>query len=323
MKKLKFDAILNLSKKKEFWESTNLFVFHGNEYPVLFFNDLFSFLKKKDVVSFDRTKNNDIKSFFPLLKQQFLGEKKCYWLGNDIDQSSKKNKSEQLKFLSSYEGPNVVGCFLSGENDCSQFKEQTSCIIELDGIVGHDTCLKLVDFFEALYTDKKKKYIKKFFDGTDGLSLDMVCMLMRYLDVVGIRSFKELEYYVNIVSPFNGSLFLLSQYFFSKNSKSFFALWSKMIGDYPDVFWITYWSDQLWRAHNVVKLLTCGKNREARRFSFRLPYSFANKEWKRTSTKELLHAYGFLFKTDYGLKRGLSFCSLDLFFSKYFGGAFQ
>ena len=323
MKKIKFVAFLEKAKKDSFWMDNAFYGFHGEEYPVLFFSQLFLFLKKKKIVSFDLAQRGSVKDFLPSLQQQFLGEKKLYWLGQQVDQVAKKNKRELLEFLSGYSGPNVVGCFFPDESVFKDFQNSDSFFIQLETVVNYDSFLVITDFFEIEYSTKKKAQIKKFFDGSEGLPLDVACMLIYYLDVAGIRNTKDLEHYVNIVNPFSGSLFSLSQYFFAKDAIHFFPLWSKMFGTYPDIFWISYWSDQLWRAYNVVTLLTNGKNREARCFSFRLPYAFANKDWKKSSSQEILKAYDFLFKTDYGLKRGLSFCSLDLFFGKYFGGAFQ
>jgi len=323
MKKIKFYAFLEKAKKNSFWEDSSFYGFHGEEYSILFFSLLFSFLKKKNIVSFDFAQRGAGKDFLPSLRQQFLGEKKLYWLGQQVDQVAKKNKREIVKFLSGYNGPNVVGCFFSDASLCKEFQPSDSFIVQLEQVLNYDTFLVITDFFELKYSVKKKAQLKKFFDGSDGLTLDVACILFNYLDVAGIRTSKDLEHYVNIVNPFSGSLFSLSQYFFSKDATHFFPLWSKMFGTYPDIFWISYWSDQLWRAYNVVTLLTHGKNREARRFSFRLPYSFANKDWKGSSSQELINAYDFLFKTDYGLKRGSSYCSLDLFFGKYFEGAFQ
>jgi hypothetical protein len=322
MKKIPFSDFLKRAKENEFWNNVTFYGFLGESYPVLFFNFLYSFLNSKKIVAFDIAQRGAVKEILPSLQQQFLGEKKFYWLGDQVEQVAKKNKKELITFLSVYKGPNVISSFFSEEAVSKGFDEEKACFILLDTVLNYESFLALIDFFERDYSTKKKAQLKLFFDGSEGLSLDLSCMLLNYIDVAGMRTKKDVEHYVNILNPFSGSLFSLSQYFFARDSKRFFSLWSKMAASYPDIFWISYWSDQLWRAHNVVTLLTCGKNREARRFSFRLPYAFSNKDWKKSSAFELLNAYHFLFKADYGLKRGWSFCSLDLFFSKYFGGAF-
>jgi hypothetical protein len=60
----------------------------------------------------------------------------------------------------------------------------------------------------------------------------------------------------------------------------------------------------------------------AKKMSYRLPYSFINKDWQRVQIDELVECYEFLYQIDYAIKTGSTFCSLDLFFAHYFAGIF-
>jgi hypothetical protein len=87
---------------------------------------------------------------------------------------------------------------------------------------------------------------------------------------------------------------------------------------YPQLFWIVFWSEQVWRAHFVVTFLKDNNITQARSMSRRLPFSFIKTLWKKYSLKELAEANSFLYKADYAAKTGSTFCTLDLFFTNHF-----
>ena len=56
----------------------------------------------------------------------------------------------------------------------------------------------------------------------------------------------------------------------------------------------------------------------ARSFSYRLPFTFIQGDYKNVSLNELANCYKFLYNIDFALKRGFDFCSFDLFYVNYF-----
>jgi hypothetical protein len=118
------------------------------------------------------------------------------------------------------------------------------------------------------------------------------------------------------------SLSALTEAFFAKDAQRFFSLWSALEKEYPEIFWIIFWSDHVWRAYNVIQFLQEKNFVQAKRMSFRLPYSFINRDWQKNSPSELVQAYQNLYSIDFALKKGSSFTALDLFYVNYFNGKF-
>ena len=154
-------------------------------------------------------------------------------------------------------------------------------------------------------------------------SLDVVSMLINYCAVTSNRLTDELKEKMTAIIEPELSLFSLSQAFFAKHKKQFFELWKERHTDYTMPFWIAYWSEQVWRAYHVVMFLKHNNFPAARRFSYRLPSSFIKNDWRHCSLKELEQAYKMLYEIDFLFKTGSTFCSLDLWYCKYFIGSFS
>ena len=154
------------------------------------------------------------------------------------------------------------------------------------------------------------------------MSLDEICMLMNYFFVTSMRFGEQLKQNLAAIIEPQSSLYSLAQSFFKKQKKLFFSLWAQKCNEYPVPFWTTYWSEQLWRAHYVVKFMQQNNYPAARRFGFRLPNSFIKGDWRLCSTTELKKSYEMIYDIDCAFKRGSliasSFCSLDLFYCNYF-----
>jgi hypothetical protein len=60
---------------------------------------------------------------------------------------------------------------------------------------------------------------------------------------------------------------------------------------------------------------------EAKKVGFRLPFSFMQRDWKKTSVHELIQAHDCIYALDYGLKNGGEFW-MELFYTKFFESGF-
>ena len=60
---------------------------------------------------------------------------------------------------------------------------------------------------------------------------------------------------------------------------------------------------------------------DAKQISFRLPFTFVQKDWRSYSIRELKNAHQFIYTLDYDFKHG-STMAFDLFFSKFFSNQF-
>jgi len=291
------------------------------EYPLIFF----SFLMKKiqEFVTFEietiNLNKKDILGIKSKLSTSFLGQKKLYWL-EDISSLKGKDKKIWADFIKGYSGPNMLAFFSDGSLNLG--KKENMVHTQIDNFVDQRMFLKLVDFYSRSLTKSLAKVLSTFFTTHKKVTLDTACMIMNYGFLVG-RQYKEFcdTWLKKIIVP-EKSLFTLSQYFFDRNSKNFFMLWNEIKDDYSEQFWIVFWSEQIWCSCNVLKFIVQKDMPEARKVSFRLPFSFMQRSWRNFTFDELRNAHDFLYSIDYSLKNGGDPFSLDLFYSVFFQRGF-
>jgi hypothetical protein len=180
-------------------------------------------------------------------------------------------------------------------------QKQLTCLI---AIFGNDTVLL--------------KNVTRICKGRDGISLDHACILMHYARLLGANTDQFVHQWLDKILMPERSLFTLSTHFFAKKPKVFFELLGHIGGEYPEIFWVSYWSESLWRAHYYVALNQTKQFGEAKKMSNRLPFSFIQRDWKLHSPSALKKAHQQLYEIDFALKNGASEGMLDLFYSKFF-----
>ncbi|MFC1842129.1 hypothetical protein ACFLYU_00515 [Candidatus Dependentiae bacterium] len=297
------------------------------QYPLLFFSFFIKKLKVfmptgingivgTEAINLAAQNASTVKS---KLETTFLGQKKFYWL-EDVSALKAKDKSSWVAYLKNYTGPNLVAFY--SDSAVKLGLSNKNLVIEIDPFVDQRTFIKLVQFCAKPKTKSFNKIILDMFSQNSKLTLDLACILMNYASLAG-RKYKDFcdSWLVKIITP-EKSLFTLAQYFFNRNPHIFFKLWRDLKDDYPEQFWITYWSEQIWRASNVIVLMQERKIADARKISFRLPFSFMQRSWRNFSFDELSNAHNFLYSIDYSLKNGGDPFSLDLFYSKFFAREF-
>lgn len=265
------------------------------------------------------------------LETTFLGQKKFYWL-TGFESLKTKEQTLLVKYLETYCGPNYVA-FLS-DDTINLGLNKNKIVIDLQSYVDQNTFIKLADFFlnsQVSKTGSSSGSIAKSFEKISAdiylkmfeVSLDDVYILVTQAYLSGSSYREFLSNWMNKIIIPDKSLFTLSQYFFDRNSKSFLNLWSKVKEDFPEQFWLSFWSEQIWRASNFVKLSQEKKPVDAKKIGFRLPFSFMQKSWRNFTVKELSNAHNFLYLIDYNLKNGVEDSPLDLFYFKFMSGEFK
>jgi|SaaInlLV_10m_DNA_2_1039722.scaffolds.fasta_scaffold00047_42 hypothetical protein len=316
---MKSEAFFSLIKEQTFWDSAPVICFKSESYPLLFFCEFIKLLKRKNIILIDQLKDLNTN----ILYQSFLGQRKTYWLGNALEQIKLKERRNYEKFLENYSGPNTICLFVTDDYKFSSSMKKNIKVIDFEQRVDQKKVVEMAELFEVKNVKQKITLVRHIFQNGGAISFDDACFLIRYFEVTNVPLMKVLINETDVFGKVSGSLYSLSQYFFSKQEKQFFSLWSSMSINYPETFWVSYWIDQLWRAYYVVKFLHQNKINEAKRISFKLPFSFLNSSWRNCSLKELINACGFVYNIDYALKRGSTFYSLDLFFCNYFQGVFR
>ena len=323
------------AKETSFWNDNKIICFKSSDYPLLFFRCLFDFLRAKKIVDFKSLGTRDAINLYKTLQHSFLGQTSFYWLA-DIQEiiKNKKGRDSFIEFLKEYDSENIIAFFCEKDDIIKAVgktnttgrdvgRKEKIYVVEIPEKIYSKDLDVLLDFFDVTIPKKKFDLISVLLNRSNVKSLDMICMLLRYVGVTNIKMIDELQKELeNIIDP-DISLFDLAQEFFKKGTKKFFGIWKNKEKDFPEAFWISFWSEQLWRAYHVVKYLKLGDSSAAKRFSYRLPFSFLNRDWQSTSLEELRNAYEFVYEIDYHMKTGSKFCYFDLFYSKYFLGKFS
>ncbi|NBO99538.1 MAG: hypothetical protein EBU90_05325 [Proteobacteria bacterium] len=300
--------LLNCSNQQP--SQSPVIYFKSNEYPLLFFSQLVAKLKKANP-SFKviNLQEYDWSQLQATLATTFLGSVQTLWLG-DISESSVSYKKELLEHFKTYSGPHTVLCFV---NEKEQFETQSPVIILNEPLSPAD----LDNLFEFFWATDARRFLGMVKQNYKTLSLDMIILLGQYSIVLGDKTELFMRtWYEKIVQP-EESLFILAQSFFARKKDMFYRTWISLKNDYSEPFWTVYWSEQLWRAYHVVMLRNKQKLQEAKQMSYRLPFSFMQKDWQTTTGKELQVAHDFLYQVDCHVKTGGSSLALELFYHKF------
>lgn len=290
------------------------FVYPKEYVPIVFGGHLLSFLKEKnntfEIVDMQECELSHIIS---CLETSFLGMKIGYWL-RGFENKDKKFRQQLIQYLSEYRGPHQV-LFMCGDDDIASYQSKMD-YIEIPATISSDIARSLVTMFKKMSTSGAK-YISEICAKFDNVSLDEVCMLAGYIQVVSNQ--KDYTAIVDCVVKPEHSLFTLAQHFFAKNCTDFYKLWYILGPTYPITFWCVYWSEQLWRAYHVRYYMAKGQLSLAKATSARLPFSFLQKDWKKVSLQELKNAHQWMYDLDRAYKNNIETeIGIDLFYNKFF-----
>lgn len=301
------------------FQDSSLSVFTGKDFPVLFFSMLKGYLNKLfpgQLRSIDLS-STELESFKGELSVPFLGSSLLYWCGN-ISQLDAKSKKNFLSFALAYQGPHCLLFFAESKERLGK-EENDIKKIELPDEVSLQDLQEITQHFFPSQRNIKQVLQRILKSITKPLTLDIVCLLAHYSSVMSSASLVQFidEWLEDLIIP-DKSLFSLSTYFFAKKSKNFFELWYQLKDEYPPQFWISYWSEQLFRATCFVRLARAQKFLEAKKVAYRLPFTLIRSDWRNLSPQELAQAHHFLYEIDYRLKNGSNDFCLDLFYFRFF-----
>lgn len=305
-----------IKNENSFLETQNVvsFTISDGSMPVVFIAHLISYLKTKQFpIEMFSVNEVELSHVFSRLDTSFLGMKISYWL-RGIDDLDKKSRQQLLAYLSQYQGPHQI-LFICNKEEAASYFAKKICV-DLPSTITVDLAQSMLVTFKK-NNPTIAKHISALVTKYDALSLDQICMLIGYMQVVG-----KAEDYAKIVDRVvesEHSLFTLSQYFFAKNNTDFYKLWICVHEMYPVTFWCVYWSEQLWRAYHVRYFLTKNQPVQAKSISARLPFSFLQKDFKKVSLDELKNAHQWIYDLDRSHKNSIETeAGIDLFYNKFF-----
>lgn len=290
--------------------------FTGKTYQPIFLKKIYSFIEQQigqslHVISTEQ----ETAAIQAKLSTTFLGKKHWYLLDGISTLSSKKKKTELVKFIQQYQGPHRIVTFIQ-ESEKVVFDQNAIEIIIHDSY-GKDQIKDIKVLYEGQSLEATAYFFSKLYRLRKEYSLDQLCFFKEYAMLLGRNMNLFFDQWFEKIVTSDISLFQLSQLFFEKNTKDFFIKWQKIRANYVDQFWIAFFSEQLFKAYFYV-------NHQGRlpadqkQLSFGLPFSFLKHDFKMYTADELLQAHKEVYQLDLSLKNSGAGCLLDAFFIKFF-----
>lgn len=291
------------------------------EYPSLFIVRFFDFLRNHFDSAFELidVKELAIDVLQRKLETSFLGLSYVYWL-KSFHELDDKNRKQWLSYIYAYKGPNIIMFY--DENELTIGREMLLSV-QLPSSIASDVMTRLLQAFKCKPSQSGILLLYRLFKRHRSITLDQSANLMLYISCISSSNDEHVDILLDRLIGTETSLFTLSTLFFAKQREPFFKAWSHMHTDYSDVFWITFWAEQVWRASFYISYASNRNMIEAKKISYRLPFSFIQKDWKTHSQAELIAAHQFLYSADHALKNGNESPILELFYIKFFQGSFK
>jgi len=293
----------------------------GTVYPHLFLTQFFESLKSQ--ISYD-IKMIDIQSndfnFKSQLSTSFLGMSCVYWLSDASDLKSKQ-KDDVLKYCISYQGPHTIIAFFDTKTSLEQQKHIS--IVSIKDKYFFDDAKLLWSSSDLEQSKKIVFFLTQIYKLKNSYSLDELFLLKNYQDLLGTDSKIFYQSWVARLVTVDTSLFTLSQFFFEKKEKDFFKLWLQIKPLYSDMFWVSYWSDQVYRAYFFIRFTNAENYVAAKQVSFGLPFLFLKQTYKMYQLHELQGFHQAMYTIDIALKNGGNSYEIDQLYIDFFVGKFK
>lgn len=278
-------------------------------YHPLSIASLLSFVQQKGVNSFVHVGTlEDNPTIEHQLAMLFLGQQQWFWVGS-LEQLSPQRRSYWLKYLNQYKGPHSIWCHVHEPVPV----DESSFIITLPETVDYDEFVALGSLLFSDLPSKKYSLFQPIFNDRKTISLDVAYSILHYVRIVSVQDISEfIHEWVDVLVTPEHSLFTLSTLFFAKDTVQFYQLWASLKKIYSVHFWVTYWSEQLFRASLYIAAKQANDMQNAKKYAYRLPFSFIQRDWKKYTFQELRNAHQRLYDLDYRLKQGGDERFLDL-----------
>lgn len=318
--RISFSQFISEFQTESFFSEQRTFVFAGTEYPLLFFMQLKNILNNNNFsnnIEIVDIKQEDLASLKNRLSMTFLGARQIYFFSEaDID-IGEKNKNF-YRYVETYKGPHTLITYREQDKDIN---DEHLCVVSLPIRIDSKMFGILLTWYSIVFSSNVKKYVEFLFKHVEFLSLEQACLLTNYVRL-GVYDSTFFSDWLPGLVVCEQSLFSLSQSFFQKDSKAFFMQWHRLAHAYSEQFWFIFWSEQVWKAAQMVDLNSQKNYAGARKIAFRLPFSFVNQDWRNYKTEELVAAHDFLCTLDYRFKTSGTAVGFDLFYSWFLSGQF-
>jgi hypothetical protein len=238
------------------------------------------------------------------LSQSFLGAMRVYWCPiPPATPKQSKIRQQAIQFLKQYTGPHTVWSIIAPE----QGSEYAGCrrFIVPAAIRG----VEIAVCAEFLGMQRSNAVLEAFhvIPARSTVTLDVVVQLLMHAGYAPVRRYEGAIDFLRTLLPDEVSLQQLAELFFKNDWPVFFEKWSSTAPQYSDMFWITFWAEQCWRAYWVCWYMQRGQQTRARSMGYRLPPSFVQSGWQKSSLSELKNRYDIIALFDTRVKQGSFF----------------
>ena len=255
------------------------------------------------------------------LQTTFLGQTKLYWFGDLSLISSKKKRSDIIKYIYQYTGPHHIICFLPLDEKLGEMELAQGYMVTIQEKYNQDQIRKMSWLIDQTKSELMISFLNKLFKINKEYSLEQICLLQEYAGLLGKNVDQFFDGWIEKLIVSDVSLFYLSQLFFEKKAEEFFIKWYQIKSYYSDQFWTAFFLDQLFKSYLYISYN--GKvPLDQKQITFGLPYSFLRQDWRLYSLFELQAAQQQMYEIDLALKSGGSSYRLEAFFAKFFSGDF-
>jgi hypothetical protein len=283
--------------------------------PSYFFSQLHARMRIQSQLPVERIAcdQEEMASIINKCATTFLGQTYIYWLyGSEL--LSEQDSSTLMSYLQTYQGPHIL--IIVAQNELLQSAKKNMLQVAIPQTLTKKQLEKVAELLypeaaSSLYTKLQTTSISSEY------TLDTATLTLSYIRLIGnsVDEFKK-DWYPKLL-PADNSLFTLSTHFFAQQKEQFFAMWSEVQHDYPDQFWIAFFSEQLFKAYGFIAHSRKNDHIGAKKMGYRLPYSFMRTDWKRYSLEQIAHMHHELYQLDYHIKQGGE-PQFDLLFSEFF-----
>lgn len=277
--------------------------FYGS-YSPLFLQEVFSLIKTHNrEIKYLDLHNNGIEGLQSYLSVISFTTPSFFWLG-DLSELSRKDSLAIQNFLKAYQGPEWVGYFTKEKTTTTTLYNKNLWNIELKDL----NIQEAYELWQLLYPSLKGAWIKEvlkiLYDKNSLLSLDLLCMALRYTITLQQGSIEYFKQWATWLFTVQSPLYILAGNLFSKNIPAFFSLWYSCKDFYSEQFWIAFWSEQFFRGYWFTYYQQIKEQGEAKKISFKLPFSFIKKDYKLSTPSQLITMHKVLYRLDWQLKNG-------------------
>jgi hypothetical protein len=294
-----FSQQLHTLSPELFLEIPRVYILCAQEYPLII-----TYIQEK-FGSYCATKVIDAQEiewqqFYGMMQMSFLGQSYMYIVLHS-DAWSAKEQEAFKRVLLQYQGPHYILVW----SIHAWWLQEKIAAVDLDEEMDWFAAKQVTHFLPTTFPFVFAQVLKQAYVHNKKLPLNQIVTVWRYSQVIG-KNYEQFSHdWLPKIVDAKESLFTLSQHFFAGNIQEFVRMWHELFPRYNEIFWIAFWSEQIYKAYFYV-LFTRQKNYTAAKLvSSGLPFSFLKTDWAKQKPELLDQALSDVYVLDYKIKNGM------------------